>query len=727
MKRRTSRTIESVLYMLLLLVGLLPGLAEARVALVIGNSGYEHQPLQNPLNDAEDMRRVLEKLGFEVTLHLDLDLRGMNQAILRFTRQLRTQQGVGLFYYAGHGVEVNGGNYLIPLGAEINAVEEVPYEALHLGRLLDLMEGARSDVNVIIVDACRNNPFARGLGRDLSNRGLGRVEAALSGSVIASSTASGEIAADGSVGRNSPYTRHLLEQMQAPGLEIGPMLRRVSAGVQRDTDGSQQPWVARSLTEDFYFVPPEEKPGQVVLAVRATPSDAGVRLMNSVRRYQEGMQLPPGSYDIEVSREGYRTHRETYTLAAGERVIGVELQLEESELDPEPDDGGLAAVLGRPVSADASDENGWTDLHYAAVLNRPELITALVEAGARVDVRLLSDSEDLSDQLTQNLHELKIVSDPDDWENWTRDGESPLHMAAYVNAREAVSRLIDLGASIEEQNSYGKTPLHFAANQDARETVQLLLQQGANIEAKNINGYTPLHIAANQDARETVQLLLQQGANIEAKSNNGKTPLHFAANQDARETVQLLLQQGANIEAKSNNGKTPLHFAANQDARETVQLLLQQGANIEAKNINGYTPLQIAERKGNHITAEVFPEKAKSDGPEPEMMDRQAFKQFCEKNSRYGCFSIRTRDECAGCDLPAVRRLWSELNVRVSSWEIMMLGRSHKPGCVGFRSDLGGTREMAELVRSVLGSGYYIGRECTSDGFPINVHALGDS
>ena len=582
-------------------------LAGQRVALVIGNSAYQHQPLQNPRNDAQDMSRVLTDVGFEVTLKQDLDLAGMDQAIHDFTTRLGAQRGVGLFYYAGHGVEVNGESYLIPLGNQIKDSVEARYKALPLGQLQGKMRDSGAEVSLIIVDACRNNPFARGFRGSLTNRGLGRSNSQ-PGSLVASSTASGEVASDGLYGRNSPYTKHLLEQIRVSGQSIHEMFIQVRKGVLEETRNKQQPWEANRLTKNFYFVPPDGDtpavgvsptpavdPTQVVLAIRATPSDAQVRLMNSVRDYRSGMQLPPGSYDIEVSQEGYRTHRKEYELEAGEQVIGVELETEaeakrkEEALRAEVE--ALSAVLGRPLSADAADENGWTDLHYAAALNWPELVRMLLDTGARIDVQILSDSEPISDGLRQNLHKLKLADL--DWK-WYKDGETPLQMAAYFNARESVKLLLDRGADIHAKSDGGDTPLYYAAGEDNLETAHLLLERGADIHAKNKNGDTPLHFAAYYDALETARLLLDRGADIHAKANDGDTPLYYAAGEDNLETARLLLDRGADIHAKANDGDTPLHEAAYYDALETARLLLERGADIHAKANDGDTPLHEA-------------------------------------------------------------------------------------------------------------------------------------
>ena len=189
------------------LLVLLPGAAtaERRMALVMGNAAYEIGPLRNPVNDATDIATTLQQLSFQVTLLRDADLRTMLEGVDAFSRQLR-QGGIGLFYFAGHGLQVSGENYLIPVRARINREQDVPYEAVPVGRILGSMEDAANGFNILILDACRDNPFARQWRS--SQRGLA-VTQAVAGSLIAYATAPGAVAVDGS-GRNGLYTTYVL-------------------------------------------------------------------------------------------------------------------------------------------------------------------------------------------------------------------------------------------------------------------------------------------------------------------------------------------------------------------------------------------------------------------------------------------------------------------------------------------------------------------------------------
>ncbi len=238
-----------------------PSLAQKRIALVIGNSNYTQlQTLTNPKNDSQLMALTLKKLGFEVISAVDADRITISRAVRKYGKALRSggKDTVGLFYYAGHGVQARGENYLIPLGAEIEEEPDLDIEAISASDVLAQMEAAGNSLNLVILDACRNNPYK---GKLRSNsRGLARVNAA-SGSLVAFAAGPGQVAADG-VGENSPYTAALVEAMQIPGLSVEQMFKRVRISVEAQTSKQQTPWEESSLRGDFFFTPknPEPKP-----------------------------------------------------------------------------------------------------------------------------------------------------------------------------------------------------------------------------------------------------------------------------------------------------------------------------------------------------------------------------------------------------------------------------------------------------------------------------------
>lgn len=224
-------------------------IAPQRLALVIGNSSYKNYPLRNPANDAQDMARALKNNGFEVILKLDATQKEMVEGADTFGKKLR-DGGTGLFYYAGHGMQMGGDNYLIPIDADITSESDVKWEGVAAGRILGKMEDAGNDLNIIILDACRNNPFARSFRS--AEKGLAKMDAP-KGSLIAYATSPGNVASDGE-GRNAPYTKHLLREIQKEGLKIEEVLKNVRIAVMKETADRQVPWESSSLTGNFYFI-----------------------------------------------------------------------------------------------------------------------------------------------------------------------------------------------------------------------------------------------------------------------------------------------------------------------------------------------------------------------------------------------------------------------------------------------------------------------------------------
>jgi hypothetical protein len=232
---------------------------QPKFALVIGNANYEEGALSNPVNDATDMAKALRELDFEVTLLQNQDLRSMETAINDFSRQLR-KGGVGVFYYAGHGVQVEGENYLIPLKAQLLNEKDARYEAVALGKVLNAMEEARNQVNIIIIDACRDNPFYRrwrSSRRSSNVRGLTAVSPP-TGIIIAYATREGNTAADGVGQRNSPFTSALLENIKKPNIDVQLMFRRVSTSVKEKTNAAQQPWTEGNLEGGEFYLNPQQ-------------------------------------------------------------------------------------------------------------------------------------------------------------------------------------------------------------------------------------------------------------------------------------------------------------------------------------------------------------------------------------------------------------------------------------------------------------------------------------
>lgn len=256
------------------LAGKAQPVSEPRIALVIGNADYPNAPLANPVNDARAIAEQLGRLRFRVTRLENASQEQMYEAIRAFGDELRGG-GVGLFYYAGHALQVRGRNYLLPLRAMIQREDEILYRTVDTGQVLDKMESARNRVNIVILDACRNNPF----GRDFRSvtPGLAVVDAPHN-TLLAFATAPGAVASDGSDG-NGLYTRHLLQAMAEPGLGLEDAFKKVRSGVRRDSAGRQVPWESTSLEVSFYFDPRPEQ----TLASNANPLAVELAFWDAVK------------------------------------------------------------------------------------------------------------------------------------------------------------------------------------------------------------------------------------------------------------------------------------------------------------------------------------------------------------------------------------------------------------------------------------------------------------
>lgn len=360
-----------------------------RTALVIGNSKYDSRPLRNPVNDARAIAAQLKKNGFEVTLETDTTKRQMVRAIKRFGKELRAG-GAGLFYYSGHGIQIGGRNYLLPVDVAIESESDVEHEAVAASRVLGKMEDASNGLNIVILDACRDNPFKKSFSRSAAaNNGLARMDAP-TGSFIAYATKPGSVASDGNT-NHSPYTSALLKFMVQPNLTIEQLFKEVRKSVIQETNKKQTPWESSSLVGSFSFAgnaaplkavvstpsPTTSNPSYSInaeellwktasesgtrsdyeyflqeypsspfasvahlkirqlnvdvekstLTIQTKPSSAVIKLLNTKPAYTPGMKLKPGRYEIEVSADGYELKKQWVAIPASENVeVSITLQ-----------------------------------------------------------------------------------------------------------------------------------------------------------------------------------------------------------------------------------------------------------------------------------------------------------------------------------------------------------------------------------------------------------------
>jgi Caspase domain len=315
-----------------------------RVALVIGNAAYKESPLSNPVNDAKDMAQLLTELGFQVIYKQNSSQAEMKSAIREFGNNI-SKGDVALFYFAGHGAQVNGENYLIPVGAVITKEEEVEYESVNAGLVLAQMASAANRLNIVILDACRNNPFAR--SSRSQTRGLAQMNAP-TGTIIAYATEPGSVAADGR-GKNGLYTEELLKAMRAPGLKIEDTFKRVRVGVRTRSQGKQTPWESSSLEGDFYFIQPGNNAPQVVERAETPIQTADVSSIEL--KFWESIEKSDNPKDFEAYIKKYPNGN--FVELANNRLESLEAAKKDSTPAPAP-----AATNSSSPSASSPNSSG---------------------------------------------------------------------------------------------------------------------------------------------------------------------------------------------------------------------------------------------------------------------------------------------------------------------------------------------------------------------------------
>lgn len=228
--------------------------SQSRTALIIGNSQYTKTPLKNPVNDAVAIAEELQRSGFDSYVYTDLDQKTMKKAIREFGEKLKERGGVGLFFYAGHGLQADGRNFLVPVNAVISKVQDIEFESVDLGRVLSEFEYAENDMNIIILDACRDNPYKEEFkkSKHASYNGLASIGSAPYNSFIAFSTAPGSVALDGE-GTNGLYTQELLKALSKTSMGLEEVFKQVRKNVRKTSMGKQIPWESSSVEDDFYF------------------------------------------------------------------------------------------------------------------------------------------------------------------------------------------------------------------------------------------------------------------------------------------------------------------------------------------------------------------------------------------------------------------------------------------------------------------------------------------
>jgi uncharacterized caspase-like protein len=283
---------------LALTLAMLPVVAQApldiRVALVIGNSAYPGAPLANPVNDARAMGETLRGLGFSVIELRDGGKAQMDQAITRLREALKGKQAVGMLYYAGHGLQVDWRNYMVPVDAHLGSAADVLAQTIDLNSVIEVFKASGDRMNILVLDACRDNPF----GSTASGKGLAQLDAP-PGTFLAYATAPGNVAEDGDEKKgNGLYTQYLLEELKKPSAKIEDVFKRVRLNVRQASQGRQIPWESTSLEDDFYFRPgnaPKATPDENAFAreggiwEKSKQANSAEAYIDYLRQYPSGM------------------------------------------------------------------------------------------------------------------------------------------------------------------------------------------------------------------------------------------------------------------------------------------------------------------------------------------------------------------------------------------------------------------------------------------------------
>ncbi len=405
--------VKKVIFAALLLLA--PSLAVqaadgTRVALVIGNSAYENTgPLRNPVNDARDIGVTLENLGFTVTRVLDGNKGDILRAVDDFQdRASRKGTEVALFYYSGHGVEYEGINYIIPVTAEIRDEYALVNEAVSLERITAAMNRAQAAFNMVVLDACRDNPFFK--SKSSGNRGLAAMSGGGKESMIVFATSPGDVAQDGQ-GENSPFTQAFIKHATVPGLEVSALMRLINGTVRELTRGKQAPWFNASYTGEFYL-------GDAEALTNATARSSAINaeiaaLETAIARREKAIAAARSEADkirLEIEQRRARAEEAAKRMQA-EQLAEIEKQARQV-LEQRKSEDALRTQMESQLTAqresltrqarerrtqldelrrkDASDSDVWEQLEAVAAVNRAvaEINTRFDEAVARMEVEV---------------------------------------------------------------------------------------------------------------------------------------------------------------------------------------------------------------------------------------------------------------------------------------------------------------------------------------------------
>jgi hypothetical protein len=365
---------------------------EPKLALIVGNSRYRNsQELANPVNDADAMSTVLRGLGFEVLLYKDLSLIQFKMAVDDFGYKLNNYD-VGLFYYAGHGIQMNGMNYLIPTDANLTSEAEVEYDCIVADKIIAKMEASKTTTNIVILDACRNNPFQKSLSRRLARTGLAYMEAP-PGTLIAYSTAPGQTASDGST-KNGLYTEALVNKISDPRLNALQVFQEVRKIVRESSNGQQIPWESTSLESDFFF---NQSFDEIKFSKTDLPKSADEAMVMNLRSIKDNI-------DELKQREDYLwSEARAKSIVEADRLAKDEINNRISEY--------FTNISGNPVNLLAGEEQLSAKLKYKPYFDEMSNIVArrVYQKGKNFSVFRFIPKQEIENMLNHKLNKAEAL------------------------------------------------------------------------------------------------------------------------------------------------------------------------------------------------------------------------------------------------------------------------------------------------------------------------------
>ena len=562
-----------------------PTRASDRVALVIGNADYAHVPrLANPLNDAGDMGAALARLGFAVTILENTGSQDMRRGLQEFMRAA-SGAAMAVVFYAGHGIEVDKRNFLVPVDARFRTDGDIKYEAVPLDLVVDTLEGV-TGLRMVILDACRDNPFLADMlvrSTRTIGRGLARVEPSGEMLVVAYAAMGGTVALDGK-GRNSPYTAALLAHLEEPGLELGLMFRKVSEAVRKTTGNDQQPVTYDNLPSAGIYLaglPPPPKPDPAPGPAPGPGDNGGTGPAAQAYEAAERLGTPEAF-------EAFAKHYEDSfyaALARGQIARLTDPEAVETALGLETDNYALVQLALDAAAFRLGRIDGKFGPKSRGALKRWQASKGYPATGFLTGKQLADLREKGRDIEARDREARDKAREARDKARARAEAEG----AAKGAARGRI--LLD---------NHGTEAMHEAARKGHVDAMRWLQAQGADVNARNDNGNTPMHRAAYNGHVDAMRWLQAQGADVNARNKKyGDTPMHDAAWNGHVDAMRWLQAKGADVNARRNDGDTPMHYAAYFGHVDAMRWLQAQGADVNARRNNGETPLGTAESWGN--------------------------------------------------------------------------------------------------------------------------------